>query len=248
MSMSMSSTNLVFEFLLTWHQKFLEAVAFFDKIGGAQQGHLDRFQSAVASHWETRLLIGSIHFLHLTFESISKPRNVESRVSHTDESYLFDFIFKLFEISSTFHLRRQFDFHQLVQSNQINNIVFGAFRCKQLDDTLFVVDLETLETCLSDGKYQLSTLMRHFRHSKGSFPGKGSKESGTKWTVQRDESRDRTKLDCPPPLSSAGFPLRLSSFIHERLLTAPWPFILDLNRSKYRQFSLLNLFPGPSNS
>ena len=133
MSMSMSSTNLVFLFLSTWHQRFLEAVAFFDLIGGARQGHWDKFQSAVSSHSETRLLIGSIHFLHLTFESISKPIKM-SRVSHTDESYLFDFIFKLFEISSTFHLRRQFDFHQLVQSNQINNIVLGAFRCKQLDD------------------------------------------------------------------------------------------------------------------
>ena len=79
MLMSMLSTNLVFEFLSTWHRRFLEAVAFFDLIGGAQQGHWDRFQSAVSNHWETRLLIGSIHFLHLTFESISKPKILSQR-------------------------------------------------------------------------------------------------------------------------------------------------------------------------
>ena len=85
MSMSMSSMNLVFLFLSTWHQRFLEAVAFFDLIGGARQGHWDKFQSAVSNHLETRLLIGSIHFLHLTFESISKPIQM-SRVSHNYDS------------------------------------------------------------------------------------------------------------------------------------------------------------------
>ena len=87
MSMSMSSMNLVFLFLSTWHQRFLEAVAFFDLIGGALQGHWDKFQSAVSNHWETRLLIGSIHFLHLTFESISKPKILNQgwviRMNHT---------------------------------------------------------------------------------------------------------------------------------------------------------------------